>query len=221
MKRIFQLVSLIAVLIVSAANPVFAQLSEVSVGPVQTVEIDRHGICKVVKNLNPNNALYVPSMSRDEWVNFLSVPPWREVSECAKCSGYARDGYCFYGGAEYQTCNSVCSAHGGVDANGMNRLMDRVATVRGIQAAPDLFGGELVLAGGSPGAVKHYYCAKIAQVVLGAPVTVYASLGASGRNYGCFTAFYGSTFYVNLDSGWNGAVTSTIDRARNVCACNR
>lgn len=217
MKRILQIATLFVMLFVSAAAPGYAQLSEVSVGSNQSVEIDRHGICKVVKNLHPSNALYVPSMSRDEWVNFLSVPPWREVSECKSCSGYARDGYCFYGGAEYQSCNSVCSARGGVNASGMNKLSSQVR-ISSIEANENLFGGQLMLAGGGTGAL--YYCQVIARVVLGASTSSGIQLRNKGT-WGCGMNWYGSRPTVFIDNGWNGANGYPVGKSRQVCACNR
>lgn len=232
MKKFF---ACLIILILSLTSvPAFAQLSEVSVGPSQTQEIDRHGICKVVKNLNTTNALYVPSMARDEWVNFLSVPPWREVSECVRCAGYARDGYCFYAGAAtadagvgYATCNSVCASHGGIDAAGMNRLISRsivTASSTPVPQAEGLWGGSVQLAGGGYGG-GTYYCAIIARALIGSAADDEVVFGSQGT-YGCASITYNKNQafgQISIDSGWTGAGTPVLYCARSqaICACNR
>lgn len=210
------LVGLLFSILLSA--PSFAQLEEISVAASSSAEVDRHGVCKVVTNLHDTLALYVPSMTASEWESFISAPPYRVIDECKKCSGYARDGYCFYAGAHNATCNATCAVRGGVNAAGMNRLVDYSTLVSDIES-PGLVGGSVQLAGGT-GSTMRTFCQRVMQVLLGGPADNVSGQGFGGP-YGCHAYYYGDGPALGIDVTWNANVAHTAQNSRHICACNR
>lgn len=220
--------------IVFLVSPTYAA-DGYTVEPGQTRQITEHGICKMVTN-TADTPLFVPTKGFDEWANFRTVRPFSVVEECVACEGYARDGYCFYAGhaTVYQTCNEVCSSHGGINAAGMDRLISRtnLADATPVTGGNSLWGGQVQFAGGggapippgvdAPG--KVFYCQRIIEAMLGHPSSSTAQLADSGYGYGCaLITMKGTLRGAYIDSSWNpnSAGDEYCTGSRPICACNR
>lgn len=100
----------------------------------QTYRIDEWGTCRNVKNNNGND-VNVPTKTSGEWNSggnsFLGAsPPGMAMSSCAcgesgscvgssgGCAGSCVGGYCWYYGGDGQSCDTVCSGHGGCNLSG-------------------------------------------------------------------------------------------------------
>lgn len=83
---------------------------------------------KVTNNSATNASVYVPTQTAVEWQSFRDHPPAGvTVGPC--CDGVMVGGYCWYAGATGQSCNTVCSAHGGCNLAGTKNYIGSGGTV--------------------------------------------------------------------------------------------
>lgn len=80
--------------------------------------ITAHSVSKKVTNNHVSGlTIYVPLNSSTEWSTFVAGPPSGVlVEDVVTCGGTTVGGYCWYYGAAGDSCDTVCSTHGGTNA---------------------------------------------------------------------------------------------------------
>lgn len=92
-----------------------------SVNSGATVEINEHGVCQRITNGHASGQrIMVPTKTASEWASFRNNrPAGVAMAACPPaCSGVMVGGYCWYAGAQGQSCTQVCSSRGGVNIAG-------------------------------------------------------------------------------------------------------
>jgi len=117
---IFALISVGSLKLVTAATGAVTGGYEIDSG--QNATISAHAVTKKVTNNHASGlGIYIPLNSATEWATYVSnAPAGVTVEDVASCGGVSVGGYCwYYPGVANQSCDTVCSGHGGCVDSGI------------------------------------------------------------------------------------------------------